>query len=77
MHVADVSTILMVDSFCQISAEDTQQTEDISDLNGHLENLTKAPIPNVLEYQANPSTKTKSAALNAKNLATCKRIVQN
>ena len=77
MHMADISTILMDSLFGQIITEDTQQIEDTSDLNNHLESLTKVPTQNVLEYQADHSTKTKSAALNAKNLATCKRTAQN
>ena len=75
MHMADASTILMEGSFHQIGVEDTQQIEDVSDLNDHLENLTKVPIPSILEYQASHSIKTKSTALNAKNFATCKRTV--
>ena len=77
MHAADVSTILMEGSFHQIGREDTLQIEDVSDLDDHLENLTKVLIQSILEYQASHSTKTKSAALNVKNLATCKRTVQN
>ena len=72
MHVADVSTILMEGSFHQISME-----EDVLDLDNHLENLTKVLIQSVLEYQASHLTKTKSAALNVKNLATHKRTVQS
>ena len=33
---------------CQIIMEDTKQIEDASDLNDHLESLTKAPKPNFL-----------------------------
>ena len=49
--------------FHQIVMEDTKQIEDASDLEDHLESLTKAPTPNVLEYQADHSTKTKFAML--------------
>ena len=77
MHMADVSTIPVDSLFCQIITEDTQQIGDASDLNDHLESLTKVPIPDILEFQADHSTRTKSAALNAWNLATCRKTVQN
>ena len=75
--LADISTILMEGSFCQIGMEDTLQIEDVLDLDNHLENLTKVLIQSILEYQASHLTKIKSAALNVKNLATCKRTVQS
>ena len=53
--------------------EDTKQIEDASNLEDHLESLTKAPTPNILEYQADHSTRTKFNALNARNLATCRK----
>ena len=77
MDVADTSAILMDGLFHQIDVEDTKEIEDASDLKDHLEKLTKAPIPNVLEAQVDHSTKTKFAAMDAKNLATCRRIAQN
>ena len=77
MARADASTIPKDGHFHQIIMEDTKQIEDVSDLEDHLENLTKAPTPNVLEYQAGHSTKTKFDALNARNLATCRKTVQN
>ena len=46
--------------FHQIIMENTKQIEDASDLNDHLESLTKVPTPNVLESQADHSTRTKS-----------------
>ena len=49
MAGADTSTIPMDGHSHQIVAEDTQQIEDTSDLEDHLENLTKAPTPNILE----------------------------
>ena len=73
MARADASTILKDSHFHLIITEDTQQIQDTLDLEDHLENLTKAPTPNVLEYQAGHSTKTKFDALNARNLATCRK----
>ena len=68
---------LMDGHFHKIVAEDTKQIEDASDLEDHLESLTKVLIPNILEYQAGHSTKTKFDALNARNLATCRKTVRN
>ena len=48
------------------------ETEDHSSLEDPLENLTKAPTPNVPESQVGQSIKTKVDALNAKNLDTSK-----
>ena len=75
MAGADTSAILMDGFFHQIIAEDTKQIEDASDLEDHLESLTKVPTPNILESQADHSTRTKFAALNARNLATCRKTV--
>ena len=77
MAGADTSTILIDSHPHQIIVEDTKQIEDALDLEGHLESLTKYPTPNVLEYQAGRSTKTKFDALNARNLATCRKTVWN
>ena len=52
MARADASAILMDSHFHQIITEDIKQIEEASDLKDHLESLTKAPTPNVLEYQA-------------------------
>ena len=67
----------MDDSSHQTDMEDSKQIEDGSDLTDHLENLTKVPTPNIQESLEDHSTKIKSTALNAKNLAICKRTVQN
>ena len=75
MARADASTIPKDGHFHQIVMEDTKQIEDASDLKNHLENLTKVPTPNILEYQAGHSTKTKFDALNARNLATLRKTV--
>ena len=61
--------------FHQINVEDTKEIEDASDLEDHLENLTEAPTPNVLESQVGHSTKTKFTAMDVKNQATCRKIV--
>ena len=75
--VTDTSTILMDSLFCQIVAEDTKEIEeDISDLDDHSESLTEALTPNVLESQAHHSIRTKFTAMNARNLATCRKTVQ-
>ena len=73
MDVADALVIQMEET----DMEDTKEIEDASDLKDHLENLIKAPIPNVLESQVNHSTKTKFTAMNIKNLATCRKIAWN
>ena len=65
--------ILMDGLSHQIDVEDTKQIEDASDLKDHLEDLTKAPTPNVLESQANHSTRTKFIAMDVKNLATMQK----
>ena len=77
MARADASAIPKDSHFHQIVTEDTKQKEDSSDLKDHLENLAKAPTPNILEYQAGCSKKTKFDALNARNLATCRKTIQN
>ena len=77
MDMEDTSDTQMEDPSHQTDVEDSKQIEDGSDLIDHLENLTKVPIQNVQESLEDHSTKTKSAALNAKNLAICKRTVQN
>ena len=59
------------------SVENNKDSREGSNLKDHLANSTKVPTPNALESQVDLSTKIKSAALDAKNLATCKRIVQN
>ena len=59
MAGADALTIPKDSHFHQIVTEDTKQIEDASDLENHLENLTKAPTPNILEYQAAPYNKDK------------------
>ena len=75
--MADASTILMDGLFCQIVMEDTKEMEDASDLEDHLESLTKAPTPNILESQADHSTRKKFATMDARNLATYRKTVQN
>ena len=69
----DASVILMEETI----TEDTKEIEDASDLKDHSENLTKAPVSNVLESQVDHSTKTRFAAINVKNLATCRKIAEN
>ena len=59
MDVADTLIILMDETI----AEDTKEIEDTSDLEDHLENWTKVPIPNILESQVDHSTKRKFAAV--------------
>ena len=73
MDVADTSVILMG----EIIVEDTKEVEDTSDLKDLSENLKKAPTPNFPESQVDRSTKTKFAAMNVKNLATCRKIAWN
>ena len=73
MDMVDASVILMEETI----VEDTKEIEDASDLEDHLENLTKVLILNILESQVDHSTKTKFVAMNVKNLATCRKIVQN
>ena len=75
--MANVSTNLMADFSQQIIAVNSFQVEDASDLKDHLESLTEAQLQNSLECQENHSTKTKFAALDAKNLPTYKKTVQN
>ena len=75
--MVDASAIQMDGLFHQINVEDTKEIEDTSDIEDHLENLTKVPTPNILESQVDHSTKTKFAAMNAKNLVTCRRIAWN
>ena len=75
--MADASAILMNSLFHQIDVEDTKEIEDALDLKDLSANLTKDPIPNVLESQVDHSTKIRFIALDAKNSATCRRIAQN
>ena len=75
MDVVDASTILMDGLLHQIITEDTKEIEDASDFNNHLESLTKAPTPNILESQADHSTRPKFIVMNARNLATCRKTV--
>ena len=75
--MADALAILMDGCFHQMDVEDTKEIEDASDLKDHLENLTKAPTPNVLESQVDHSTRTKFTAMDVKNLVTCRKIAQN
>ena len=75
--MADVSTNLMADLSQQIATGNSFQIEDASDLEDHLESLTEAQLQSSLGCQENHSTKTKFTALDAKNLATCKKTVQN
>ena len=77
MDMADTSAILMDGHFHQIDVEETKEIENASDLKNHSEYLIKAPIPNILESQVDHSNKTKFAAMDVKNLATCRRIAQN
>ena len=68
---------LMEDPFHQISMENNKDPEDASDLEDHLESLTKAPTLNIPESLVDLLTRIEFAASNAKSLATCKRTVQN
>ena len=77
MDMVDASAIPMDGLFHQIVVEDTKEIEDASDLKDNLENLTKAPTPNILESQVDHSIKTKFTAMNVNNLATCRKIAWN
>ena len=57
--VVDALVILMEETI----AEGTKEIEDTLDLKDFSENLTKVPAPNILESQANHSTKTKFIAI--------------
>ena len=59
------------------SMENSKDSREGSNSKDHSANLTKVPTPNGPESQVDLSTKIKSTALDAKNLATCKKIVQN
>ena len=77
LHMANVLTNLMADLSQKIIMGNFYQAEDVSDLEDHLESLTEAQLQSSLECQENHLTKTKSTALDAKNLPTCKNTVQN
>ena len=77
MDVEDALDIQMDNPSHQTNVEDSKQIEESSDLTDHLENLTKVPTPNIQKSLEDHSTKIKPAALNAKNLAICKRTVRN
>ena len=66
MDVSEASTATE-----EIDMEDLV-TEDHSSPEDPLVNLTKAPIPNVLESQVGQSTKTKVDVSNVRNLDTSK-----
>ena len=57
--------------------ENNKDQGDASDLEDHLESLTKASTQNILESLVNLSTRIEFTASNARSLATCKRTVQN
>ena len=59
------------------SVENNKDSKEGSNSKDHLESLTKVPTQNTPESLVDLSIKIKSAALDAKNLATCKKIVQN
>ena len=61
----------------QISMEDNKDSKDDSNSKDLLGSLTKVPTPNIPESLVDLSIKTKFAASDAKNLATCKKTVQN
>ena len=44
LHMDDISTNLMADPSQQIIVGSSRQTEDASDLKGHLESLTEAQL---------------------------------
>ena len=67
----------MEDPFHQIGMENNKDQEDASDLEDHLESLTKALTQNIPESLVNLLTRIEFAASDAKSLATCKRTVQN
>ena len=77
MGTMDILLHPMEHPFHQISMENNKDQEDASDLEDHLESLTKAPTQNVLESLVNLSTKIEFAASDARSLATCKRTIHN
>ena len=76
MGMANALLSPMGDTFRQSGMEDNKDQENASDSEDHSESLTKVPIQNVPESLVNLSTKTGFAALDAKNLATCKRTAK-
>ena len=77
MDAMVTSTHLMEDPSNQTIVEDNKDSK--GDLNSKdlLGSLTKVPTPNAPESLVDLSIKTKFTALDAKSLATCKKIVQN
>ena len=59
------------------SAENNKDSEEGLNSEDHFGSLTKVPMQNAPESLVDLSIKTKFAASDAKNLATCKKIVQN
>ena len=74
MVVMDISTHQMGDLSNKTSVENNKDSKEGSNSKDHLESLTKVPTQNAPESLVDLSIKIKSAALDAKNLATCKRL---
>ena len=66
MGVMDASLHPMEDTFQQIGMENNKDQEDASDLEDHLESLTKAPTQNIPESLVNLSTRIEFAASDAR-----------
>ena len=77
MDMTTTTTHLMGDLSNKIPVENNKDTEVDSNLEDHLVSLTKVPTPNAPESLVDLSIKIRFAALDAKNLATCKKTVQN
>ena len=74
MGVMDALPHLMEDLSHQINMENNKDPEDASDLEDHLESLTKAPTLNVPESLVDLLTRIEFTAFDVKSLVTCKRL---